>query len=196
MFLSIWDYYLTLARKLLIRLSTRRIVQITISSQVRLVFITLLLTMTACSIESSTSISNNLTFTPLPDLIFFPKQELVNGEWIRMTGGIIGDLVEVDGCLRLNSSYDDTSYLIVWPSDYTLDVSNNVVQLRDSTGQIMVRVGEEVHMGGGEVTSLEGVVSVNKQLLQEMPSECSGPYWISGGIISSPVDKSEKNNSN
>lgn len=190
MFFTTWEFCRIPVKKLLPHLSAK-IVRVAISVQVQLVFIILSLAMTACSIEPPTSTSGDPAFTPLPGSIFFPKQELVNGEWIRMTGEVTGELVEVNGCLRLNSSHDDASYLIVWPPSYALDASDDLIQIRDEAGQVVAHVGEVVHMGGGEEMSLEGIAGVNEQLLQEIPSECSGPYWMSGGIISSPAGKSE-----
>lgn len=191
MFLTTWEFCCIPVKKLLPHLSAKQTVRVAISAQVQLAFVILSLTMVACSIESPTSTSGNPTFMPLPGSVFFPKQELVNGEWIRMTGEVTGELVEVNGCLRLNASYDDTSYLIVWPPSYALNASDDLIQIRDEAGQVVAHVGDVVHMGGGEKMSLEGIAGVNEQLLQEIPSECSGPYWMSGGIISNPVEKSE-----
>ncbi|RMG95822.1 MAG: hypothetical protein D6706_11290 [Chloroflexi bacterium] len=184
MFLTTWKFCCISVKKLLLHLSTKQTVRVAISAQIQLVFVILSLTMAACSIESPTSISGNPTFMPLSGSVFFPKQELVNGEWIRKTGEVTGELVEVNGCLRLNTSHDDVSYLIIWPPSYTLNASGDLIQIRDEAGQVVAHVGEVVHMSGGETMSLEGIAGVNKQLLQEIPPECSGPYWISGGIIS------------
>ena len=126
-----------------------------------------------------------------PGLIFSPTQELVNGEWIRLTGEITGEIVEANGCLRLNASQDDASYLIIWPPGYTFDASDALIQIRDETGRIVATTGEIVQMGGGGGTSLEGHAGVSEQLLQDIPSHCPGPYWISAGIISDPMNESE-----
>lgn len=145
-----------------------------------------LLLLISCNVESSNVEPSPLaTQTPgliiptlPPDLpVFFPRQELVDGEWVRMTGEITGKLVEVNGCLRVNT------YLVIWPPHYSLDIESGLVRILDETGQVMTSVGEEVYMGGGEKPSLEGVIGVSAQLAQEIPPECPGPYWISGGIL-------------
>jgi len=107
---------------------------------------------------------------------------MVDGEWVRMTGEIVGEIVEVNNCLRINSADEDTSYLIIWPPHYTTIVENGSIQILDHTGQIIALVGEKVHLGGGGTATLEHL-SVPEQLLQEIPPECTGPYWVSGGII-------------
>lgn len=113
-----------------------------------------------------------------PDLpVFFPRQVLVDGEWVRMTGEIRGNVVEVDGCLRVNG------YLVIWPPHYSLAVENDVIHILDERGASLAVVGEEVYMGGGEKPSLAEVIGVNDEVSQAIPPECSGPYWLSGGIL-------------
>jgi hypothetical protein len=121
----------------------------------------------------------------LPPGIFFPQTALIDGEWVRMTGEIYGMVVEENGCIRLISSNGGTSYLVIWPHHYWPDVENGRIQILDETGQVAAVVGQEteVHMGGGEGESLEGTFYVPEQVVQAIPAECPGPYFISGGFI-------------
>lgn len=160
-------------------LITRRLVvlkRVYWSAPVALIFALLLLA--NCRNEPSSS-------------LYFPKYDLVNGEWVRMLAEIEGELVRTGDCLRLIASPSNTSYLIVWPPGYELDEEGSDILIRDNSGQVVVRVGEEVYMGGGEVyaredeiATLEGVPGVSKELITEIEnSGCPGPYWISGGVI-------------
>lgn len=119
----------------------------------------------------------------LPSGLLFPQRELVNGELPRMTSEIDGTLGEVNGCLRLNSSGDGTSYLIIWPPQYLLAVENGQIQIRDETGQVLALVGQEIHRGGGIGDTLENNIYVPERLIQEILPECPGPYWIGGSIL-------------
>lgn len=156
--------------------------QITIQQLGWLAFITLSLTITSCNANSVST--TPMTVLPTDSVVFFPRQKLVDGEWIRLSGEIYGEIIEEDGCLRLNSNEGRESYLIIWPPDYSLNTENDTIQIYNAAGQIMGTIGERVHMGGGEINSLEGVISVDQQLLEELPPNCTGPYWISAGIIS------------
>lgn len=126
-----------------------------------------------------------------PVSVFFPKYNLVNGEWVRMSGEIEGELVKTGNCLRLIASPSNTNYLVVWPPGYELDEEGSDILIRDNGGQVVAWVGEKVYMGGGEVyaredeiATLEGVPGVSKELITEIEnSGCPGPYWISGGVI-------------
>jgi hypothetical protein len=101
-----------------------------------------------------------------------------------MTGDTHGEIVEVDGCLRLIASSSNTSYLLVWPPDYELESDGRDIRIRVGIGQIVARVGEEVHMGGGGGRSIVGAAGVSDKLIKEIEeSDCPGPYWISAGII-------------
>lgn len=126
---------------------------------------------------------------PIPTLpsdlpVFFPRQQLVDGEWVRMTSEITGTLIEESGCLRIVSDFESESYLVVWPPHYTLDAGSDPIQILDHSqdDQIVARVGEQVHMGGGGGSSPD-YVSVPDGLDQQRPPDCPGPYWISGGVI-------------
>ncbi len=152
-----------------------------------------LLLVTSCS--SGLAIDDSKALTPtgkeesptptLPPGIFFPQTALIDGEWVRMTGEIVGILVEADGCIRLISSSDGTSYLVIWPHHYFPDVQNGRIQILDDTGQVAAVVGQEteVHMGGGGGESLQGNFYVPEQVVRAILAECPGPYWISGGFI-------------
>jgi hypothetical protein len=122
--------------------------------------------------------------TLVPDLpIVFPRQQLVEGEWPRMTGETRGRLIVVDGCLRITADDSRDGFLVIWPPHYNATVENGEIQILDNTGQVLAVVGERVHMGGGGGSHLT-YFTVPSELAQEIPAECGGPYWISGSIIS------------
>jgi hypothetical protein len=113
-----------------------------------------------------------------PDVpgVAFPRQGPVEGMRTVMQAEMIGQLVLVDGCLRIESIYDDTSYLPVWPPEFELGSDDDEIQVLDGVGQIVAQVGEEIYMGGGE-----GSVSVMAECVrQQLPPACTGPYWIVG----------------
>lgn len=123
--------------------------------------------------------------------LYFPKYDLVNGEWVRLSGDIEGELIKTGNCLRLITSPSNTNYLVIWPPGYELDEEGSDIFIRDNSGQVVARIGEEVYMGGGEVydredeiATFDGVPGVSEQLVAEIEnSGCPGPYWISGGVI-------------
>jgi hypothetical protein len=113
-----------------------------------------------------------------PDVpgIAFPRQGPVEGLRVMMQAEMVGQLALVDGCLRIESIFDDTSYLPVWPPEFALGSEGDQIQVLDGTGQAVARVGEEVYMGGGE-----GSASVMAECVrQQLPAACIGPYWIVG----------------
>ncbi len=117
--------------------------------------------------------------TPAVPNVAFPRQAPVEGIREVMEAELIGELVLDNGCLRVNSIYGDSSILLVWPPEFTLGAENDVLQILDGTGQVVVRVGEEVYMGGGEGSSRAMAECVRQQL----PAACTGPYWIVGDGI-------------
>ena len=85
---------------------------------------------------------------------------------------LIGELVNSDGCLRVNAGESDTSYLIVWPPGLRPDAEKDVIQILNQAGKTVLRVGDEVRISGGEVS-----FSAAEQVA---PADCPGPYWIVG----------------
>ncbi len=112
--------------------------------------------------------------TPAVPGVAFPRQAPLVA--VVMEAQLIGDLLLVDGCLRVKDIYSGGSILPIWPPEFTLGAENDQLQVLDGDGQVVARVGEEVYMGGGEVSS----PSLPECVRQELPASCTGPYWIVG----------------
>ena len=108
------------------------------------------------------------------DGIAFPRQEPVPRA--TMEAELIGTLVLVDGCLRVNSIHGDGSYLPLWPPEFGLAAEGDSVRVLDGAGEAVARVGEEVYMGGG-TRSLE---SIPESAREQLPPGCGEPVWIVG----------------
>jgi hypothetical protein len=127
-------------------------------------------------VEGHSAKGIDICATPSAPGVAFPRQEPVEGVRVVMEAELIGELVLVNGCLRVKSIYDDRSVLPVWPPEFTLRAENDALQVLDGAGQVVARVGQEVYMGGGggSATSLAECVR------QQLPADCTGPYWIVG----------------
>jgi hypothetical protein len=111
---------------------------------------------------------NTPTSTP-----FFPQQK--ENPAIFMDALLVGELVLEDDCLSVG---DD---LLVWPHGFSLSTEDGVIQIIDDNDQPIMRVGDKIKLGGGEM-SREHIAKYSA----ELPSDCcSGPYWIVGEVITS-----------
>lgn len=124
-----------------------------------------LLAITACNSSSSTS----PTTTPV-------APQVVATSW---TAELIGKLVEVEHCIRVNDRDSNTSYLLVWPPDITATTEEDTVRVATGaiTGnrkEVVIHIGEMVRLSGGETENLD------EQLRQTLPTDCPGPYWVVG----------------
>jgi hypothetical protein len=138
-----------------------------------LVLIVVALVAVSCSSQSA---PNQYEY----DGIFFPRQKAVD---VVMEAILIGKLVKVDGCLRINDSNSVTSYLVVWPFGYSLKIANGMIMVMDGAGKMRVRVGEEVFVSGGETKTVEGIAALDEQLKRELSTRCPGPYWLVGSEV-------------
>ena len=110
-----------------------------------------------------------------PRVVGFPQYE---GPTKTIEGTRIGKLIVIGGCLRVrysNPKGPDYLALPVWPSNFTLSVKGNSIQIIDGTGLIAARVGDEVR-SSGYLTEDMGDLA----LRQPVPEGCPGPYWIVG----------------
>lgn len=108
---------------------------------------------------------------------FFPRQKENPASY--MDAKLAGELVLKDGCLRVG---DD---LIVWPYGFSVSTENEVTRVIDNNGQPIIRVGDKIELGGGEMPD-ESIA----QYSAELPSDrCSGPYWIVGEVLTTVKSK-------
>jgi hypothetical protein len=114
--------------------------------------------------------------TPAVPGVAFPRQGPIEGPRVMMEAELIGQLVLVDGCLRIESRHSTESLLLIWPPEFGLVAEGDEIQVLDGEGQVVARVGEEVYMGGGGGSATGLAECVQEQL----PAACTGPYWIVG----------------
>lgn len=110
-----------------------------------------------------------------PPGIVFPRQYPPEGLREEMTVLLIGELVEKDGCLRVEE--DGQSHLVIWPYDYTVTAADGALQIHDGSGAVVAQEGDTIRVSGGEVPSAA------RHTPAEMPHRCAGPYWFSGSEI-------------
>jgi hypothetical protein len=106
---------------------------------------------------------------------FFPQQHTPPTDF--MGALLSGKLILEKSCLRIQDN-DENNYLLIWPKDYSFNVEGDSVQIKDGSGYIVVKVGDKVNVGGGEIPSelIEDFVD------KTFPSDCSGPYWSVASI--------------
>ncbi len=109
---------------------------------------------------------NTSTSTP-----FFPVQK--ENLTIYMDAKLVGELVLKDNCLRVG---DD---LLIWPHGFSVSTKDGVTSIIDNNSQSIMRVGDNIKLGGGEMPSEHMA-----QYSAELPSgRCSGPYWVIGQVL-------------
>lgn len=139
-----------------------------------------LLAMTACN--SSSSASSTTTPTAGPHVVASStttptaEPQVVATFW---TAELIGELIEVEHCIRVNDRDSNTSYLLVWPPDITATTDKDTVRvvtgaITGNRNEVILHVGEMVRLSGGETENLD------EQLRQALPANCPGPYWVVG----------------
>ncbi|HEX5726145.1 MAG TPA: hypothetical protein VFX98_11805 [Longimicrobiaceae bacterium] len=107
-----------------------------------------------------------------PSSVIFLAQDADPNAWMDalFRGQIVRD---EQGCLRL-----ETGATAVWPAGYTLEARDDGLYVRDTQGGVVGRVGDQFHLGGGWVDSLEWVehLSAEKRALAE--ARCPGQFFV------------------
>jgi hypothetical protein len=103
-----------------------------------------------------------------------PSPEVIS---TRLMALLIGQLVMVNQCLRVQASYGPDSFLLVWPADFEASVNGDMVQVTDMLlkKQATWHLGDTLQVAGGEIPGLD-------PSLRPVPANCSGPYWVVGDV--------------
>ena len=106
-------------------------------------------------------------------IIYFPYQAPSIDSMAALLEGTL--VIDESGCLRVqheNMTLADAP-VVVWHYGFSLAINDEEINVLNSVDEVVGRVGKWSRMGGGESRTI-----VNP----EMPTACSGPYWILGGI--------------
>jgi len=108
-----------------------------------------------------------------PNIAAFPTLELRHEDQASLTALGLGELREVDGCLRLARSGNGPGEFIVWPNGFRPAVEDGRTVVLDPQGLVKARVGEKVRMAGGHFKDL----NLSEEERERLPSACPGPYF-------------------
>jgi hypothetical protein len=94
----------------------------------------------------------------------------------------IGEIINVDGCIRIRDQHTNKSAAIVWTPDVSATIDGDQVRIitgiiRKETREFVFHFGDIVKIDGGESAFPD------EELLQKLPPDCEGPYWIIGFSI-------------
>ena len=127
----------------------------------------------------------------LPDWgsLAFPRQPAGDGG--VMEALVEGSLMREEGCLRIGMENDpDGSFLVLWPATASLLVApDGLIEVLDSEGRVVGRVGETIRLGGGAMEDPASVVFWDAQIDGMPIMVCPGPYWVAGQTY--PLDTLE-----
>jgi hypothetical protein len=110
---------------------------------------------------------------------FFPVQKEIPSE--HMAALAEGKLIRDNGYLRLQRNFIDgiDSVLLVWPYGFSQRTEGDGIQVVDSNGHVVARVGDDIKVGGGEASA----EIVEKYIGQPLPADCPGPYWLVSEVV-------------
>jgi hypothetical protein len=155
-----------------------------LNKTVCLVLMVILLTLTACTSATDSTLQPSEIRLPTPtsstsETIFFPRQKKTEGERAVMEARTGGRLVLENKCIRVDrETSTNTSYLLIWPPDFNFSIENDTIKILNENGELVASIGDKVIISGGEVPVLYEPVK------GQVPSQCDGPYWIIGDEIS------------
>jgi hypothetical protein len=147
-----------------------------------LLLLPLLLTLAGCTLIGNSSLQpvethpSNLATDP-NIAISFPRQKKTNGEWAAMDALARGTLVLIDNCIRLKVNDSETSYMLIWPPDFSLMDENGTIKVLNENNKTVAFIGDKVQMSGGEIKYL---MLIDKSIQGQMPSQCTEPFWLIG----------------
>lgn len=91
---------------------------------------------------------------------------------------VLGELLEVDGCLRVGSATYQGS-VVIWPKDFELALDGDRIVVVDESGQPTVAVGEGFSSSGIDRSSVFGLSQfMPSKMANQVKELCGGPYWV------------------
>ncbi len=124
--------------------------------------------------------------------LFFPQ--LPQPTRMGMAGLGLGELFVKDRCIYMGTRRHHAD-VVVWPYGYSLERKGAEIRVLDEQGRVVARVGEQVELGGGEITQAEAgpTPEAARQQFEEkrgelgVPDRCRGPLFVSWvGVITKP----------
>jgi hypothetical protein len=97
---------------------------------------------------------------------------------VYLTAEAQGELTVVNGCLYIQAIGAPNRQLLIWPPElYALDERGGTVRILDvRSGEELVRVGDRIRVGGGQLV----YEHLSDRVRAQMPADCPGPYWAVG----------------
>lgn len=98
---------------------------------------------------------------------------------------MIGELINLDGCIRIRDGESGVNYAIVWTPDVSATIEGDAVRVisgmvSGNSSEVVLHFGDLVRLSGGETAHPD------EELLENLPANCQGPYWVVGfevGIV-------------
>ena len=117
---------------------------------------------------------------------FFPRLDPTSDFPLALGSG---RLVVRDRCIRM--APDGRGGLVVWPHGYSLRREGDEILVLNGRGEAVAEVGEEVRMGGGQITQEEAgpTPGAARRAFEEkrgelgVPERCRGPLWVSSEVV-------------
>lgn len=138
---------------------------------------------TEATVDTAGSTAEEVTTSWLSDTgVVFIRQKPTEGMRVVMEALARGKVVVDDaGCIRLESGQPYEGDLIIWPPAYSMRIEGGEIHLIKEDGETLVRAGERVEFGGGQISTPDAREAYEKHL--EIPEKCPGPLWIVGEVV-------------
>ena len=111
--------------------------------------------------------------------IYLPKQPPTAES---MAALMEGELVEVNGCLRVTDEVYVDGFLVLWPYDADIRVAEDRIEVLNGAGQATARVGQPLRLGGGAMESSAAQTRLDEVIPGLPLPNCPGPYWVAGEL--------------
>lgn len=137
----------------------------------------------ACGTVTIAEPSANIRPAMLSQSILFPRQAPTRAPQIYPDARLVGQLVVVDTCLRIDVGQGHPSVLPVWPPNFTLSIENGTPTIMNEVGNVVGRVGDTLELRGGDIPDDENAWLTTEMLRQKPPQTCRGPYWLAADDV-------------
>jgi hypothetical protein len=109
--------------------------------------------------------------------VFLVRKQPLLDQWATDETTLTGQLVLFDRCPEIIPHDQLVNYTPVWPPDYNVQFQAGEDVIVDGLGQVVAQVGEKVYLSGSAIP-VDWDLEMYRQLHDNLPGECNGPYWV------------------
>ncbi|PHN04870.1 hypothetical protein [Flavilitoribacter nigricans] len=116
---------------------------------------------------------------------YFPRRIAQPGETAQMEALLIGKLLLINNCFRIQSEGSNELITPIWPPDFDYQLTtDSTFVILNAAGNEVARTNAGIRLSGGEIRDAQALEGQIEGGVPKLLLSCPVPYWVVGEEIS------------